>query len=417
MVTLEDCLEELVGEIVDEYDVEPNEVVRLADGDYLVDGGMSIGDLNELLDIERARRGLGHGRRLRVRHARPRARHRVSGRVRRVALQPPSRSTAPHPAGAHRRAAGPGPPGHRRARPCGAARRHRAFVTQPAPAAPIERSGFVTLAGRPNVGKSTLLNASWARRSASSPTSRRRLAFAIRGVLNRNDVQIVFVDTPGIHKPVTELGKSVNRDRDRLARRRRRRLPGHRRHRSVRPRRPLGGREAARRTSWSSSTRSTSRRPGRSEPQLTAAAALEASAYFAVSARTGDGVTELLDHLAARMPDGPPVLPARDGDRPPRRDVGGRARAGAAARRHEGRAAVLDRDPGDRVGGQPDPSARSSSSARARRGWSSASRARCSSRWASRARAQLPPGTYLELFVRVDKNWQQTASRVQRLGY
>ncbi len=49
MVTLEDCLEELVGEIVDEHDDEDAEVQRFSDGDYLVDGGMSVGDLNDLL--------------------------------------------------------------------------------------------------------------------------------------------------------------------------------------------------------------------------------------------------------------------------------------------------------------------------------------------------------------------------------
>ena len=49
LVTLEDCLEELVGEIVDEYDVEEHAVERLPDGDYLVDGGTSIDDLNDLL--------------------------------------------------------------------------------------------------------------------------------------------------------------------------------------------------------------------------------------------------------------------------------------------------------------------------------------------------------------------------------
>ncbi len=52
MVTLEDCLEELVGEIVDEFDREDREFVHLPDGSYLVDGGMSIGDLNELLEIK-----------------------------------------------------------------------------------------------------------------------------------------------------------------------------------------------------------------------------------------------------------------------------------------------------------------------------------------------------------------------------
>ncbi len=51
LITLEDCLEELVGEIVDEHDEEETEVQRLADGDYSVDGSMSIEDLNDLLDL------------------------------------------------------------------------------------------------------------------------------------------------------------------------------------------------------------------------------------------------------------------------------------------------------------------------------------------------------------------------------
>jgi CBS domain containing-hemolysin-like protein len=52
LISLEDCLEELVGDIVDEYDTEDAEVQRLPDGTFLVDGGMSIGDLDDLLDAE-----------------------------------------------------------------------------------------------------------------------------------------------------------------------------------------------------------------------------------------------------------------------------------------------------------------------------------------------------------------------------
>jgi CBS domain containing-hemolysin-like protein len=52
LITLEDCLEELVGDIVDEYDTEDAEVQHLPDGTFLVDGGMSIGDLDDLLDAE-----------------------------------------------------------------------------------------------------------------------------------------------------------------------------------------------------------------------------------------------------------------------------------------------------------------------------------------------------------------------------
>ena len=49
LVTLEDCLEELVGDIVDEHDDEELEVEHLADGDYLVDGALSVSEMNELL--------------------------------------------------------------------------------------------------------------------------------------------------------------------------------------------------------------------------------------------------------------------------------------------------------------------------------------------------------------------------------
>jgi CBS domain containing-hemolysin-like protein len=51
IISLEDCLEELVGDIVDEFDVEEQEIRRLPNGDYLVVGKTSVGDVNDLLDI------------------------------------------------------------------------------------------------------------------------------------------------------------------------------------------------------------------------------------------------------------------------------------------------------------------------------------------------------------------------------
>ena len=70
------------------------------------------------------------------------------------------------------------------------------------------RSGFVALVGRPNAGKSTLLNACYGKKVAiTSPvaqTTRRRM----RAVVNRPGYQLVFVDTPGIHKPKDGLGAS-----------------------------------------------------------------------------------------------------------------------------------------------------------------------------------------------------------------
>ena len=73
------------------------------------------------------------------------------------------------------------------------------------------RSGFVALVGRPNAGKSTLLNACCGEKVAiTSPvaqTTRRRL----RAVVNREDCQLVIVDTPGIHKPKDGLGSELNK--------------------------------------------------------------------------------------------------------------------------------------------------------------------------------------------------------------
>ncbi len=51
LITLEDCLEELVGEIVDEYDIEELAIQRLPNGDYLVEGGVQVEELNEVLDV------------------------------------------------------------------------------------------------------------------------------------------------------------------------------------------------------------------------------------------------------------------------------------------------------------------------------------------------------------------------------
>ena len=72
------------------------------------------------------------------------------------------------------------------------------------------RSGFVTLVGRPNVGKSTLLNQLVGSKVAIVSDRPQTTRTAIRGVRTTPDNQIVFVDTPGIHKPRTPLGERTN---------------------------------------------------------------------------------------------------------------------------------------------------------------------------------------------------------------
>jgi GTPase len=72
------------------------------------------------------------------------------------------------------------------------------------------RSGFATLIGRPNVGKSTLLNAIVGQKVAITTPVPQTTRHAIRGVLHRESLQVVFVDTPGMHKPKTLLGSRLN---------------------------------------------------------------------------------------------------------------------------------------------------------------------------------------------------------------
>lgn len=74
----------------------------------------------------------------------------------------------------------------------------------------INRSGFVTFVGRPNVGKSTLTNALVGEKIAITSEKPQTTRRAIRGILNRPAGQLVIVDTPGIHKPRTLLGERLN---------------------------------------------------------------------------------------------------------------------------------------------------------------------------------------------------------------
>ncbi len=72
------------------------------------------------------------------------------------------------------------------------------------------RSGFVAVVGRPNVGKSTLVNAMVGTKVTIVSPRPNTTRAQVRGVLTRPDAQVVFVDTPGLHKPRTALGERMN---------------------------------------------------------------------------------------------------------------------------------------------------------------------------------------------------------------
>ena len=73
------------------------------------------------------------------------------------------------------------------------------------------KSGFVSLTGRPNVGKSTLLNQIIGQKLAITSNKPQTTRNLIQGIYNEDDTQIIFVDTPGIHKPNHKLGQILNR--------------------------------------------------------------------------------------------------------------------------------------------------------------------------------------------------------------
>jgi GTP-binding protein Era len=83
-------------------------------------------------------------------------------------------------------------------------------MTAATPVAGNFRSGFASLVGRPNAGKSTLTNALVGQKIVIASAKPQTTRHAVRGIVHRSDAQLVLIDTPGLHKPRTLLGERLN---------------------------------------------------------------------------------------------------------------------------------------------------------------------------------------------------------------
>ena len=277
------------------------------------------------------------------------------------------------------------------------------------------RSGFAALLGRPNVGKSTLVNRVLGTKVSIVSDKPQTTRNQVRGVLNRPDAQVVFVDTPGVHKPRTLLGERLNDtavaavgDVDVVVLVIDATAPLGAGDRFVASRLPADALVVVNKIDLAS----------RAEvlAQLTAAGGLHRAEYFPLSAVTGEGVDTLVDAIVARLPEGPRYYPDdMVTDVPEAFWVAELVREQLLAVAREElphsiacqvtewewpriRCEILverDSQKGIVIG----------------RGGSVLKEV------GTRVREQLPEGAFIELFVKVDKDWQRQAKALQRLGY
>lgn len=170
------------------------------------------------------------------------------------------------------------------------------------------RSGFVTFVGRPNAGKSTLLNQILGEKVAIVSDKPQTTRNQIRGILNRPDAQVVFVDTPGIHKPRSSFNEALNSaatqataqvDLVCLV---------------IDASAPIGkGDEFIADTLTPDTvvvlTKTDRAGADKMIVQLAKAGEWDFAEYFPVSGLTGDRVDALVDALIARLPEGPRLYP------------------------------------------------------------------------------------------------------------
>jgi GTP-binding protein Era len=234
-------------------------------------------------------------------------------------------------------------------------------------------------------------------------------------VLTRPDAQVVFVDTPGIHKPRTALGERLNTtaestigDVDVAVLVLDATQPLGRGDRWVASRVPRDAVVVVNKVDIA--------RPQQVLEQLAAAAELDLSEYFPVSARTGDGVAELVERLVDRMPSGPRYFPDdMVTDVPEAFWVAELVREQLLAATRE----ELPHSIATRVTEWEWPRIRCEIlvERESQKGIVIGHRGSVLKQVGTAVREQLPEGAYIELHVKVDKDWQRRPSALDRLGF
>jgi GTP-binding protein Era len=277
------------------------------------------------------------------------------------------------------------------------------------------KSGFVTFVGRPNVGKSTLLNAILGEKVSIVSNKVQTTRTQVRGVLDRADAQVVFVDTPGIHKPRTTMGERLNDTAvgavggvdvvclvlDATS-------PLGRGDRFIAERVPSDAIVILNKTDAASS--------GQVLEQLTKAGELERSEYFPVSAKTGAGVAVLVEALIGRLPEGPRYYPEGTiSDVPEAFWVAELVREQLFHVMRE----ELPHSIATRVTEWDWPVIRCEIlvERESQKGMVIGRKGAILKEVGTAVRAQLPEGAYIELVVRVDRDWQRRPAALDRLGY
>ena len=277
------------------------------------------------------------------------------------------------------------------------------------------RSGFVTLVGRPNAGKSTLLNQILGQKVSIVSDKPQTTRTQVRGVLTSDTHQIVFVDTPGIHKPRSALGTSLNATAANAA--------------SdvdivcfvVDATAPYGRGDAFIAESLPDDavvvvTKADIAKPEQVLEQLQATSGLAAAAWFPVSGRTGEGVEALVENLRSRLPEGPQYYPEdMVADVPDPFWVAELVREQLlAVARQE-----LPHSIATRVVEWEWPKIRCEIlvERESQKAMVIGRKGENLKRAGTAVRRQLPDGAYVELFVKVEKNWQRRPDSVAELGY